>query len=367
MHRVIGIQLLSVPRPPFFLSVYLPSRSGCTDDFKEALDYIDAVINTYGFDNDIVILGDMNADIGNSAEPITSPSEQGRILSAYLARWNYLSVHLCLPLRGHAHTSVSDAHNTKSTIDHILAPNTLLNNFKSAQLLDEDPVNMSDHLPVLVTLRVALSMDPITQVSQRTHTSRKPYRPNWAKLSKDFDTTTLEARLSSLPKLALPADGYASQETIDTYVNNLTSILLEVAKENIPGKRYYRHLTPNWSEEMKDAQKQSKAAYKTWKAAGSPTEASNPFHYSYKLARGKFRANLRHHRKELHEIFLITLMPTILIQRKCFAEIRHFHGKPQSVTKTLRVNNVNHEGNDILVAWASYYLQSLLSPADVSP
>ena len=107
-------------------------------------------------------------------------------------------------------------------------------------------------------------MDPSTQVSQTTHTSRKPYRPNWAKLSKeeivDNYTTTLEARLSSFPTLSLPADGYASQETIDTYVNNLTSNLLEVAKENIPGKRYYRHLTPNWSEELKDAQKQSKAA-----------------------------------------------------------------------------------------------------------
>ena len=86
-HRVIGIQLLSLPRPTCFLSVYLPSRSGCTDDFKEALDYIDAVINTYGFDNDIVIL-DMNADIDSSAEPTTSPSEQGCILSAYLARCN---------------------------------------------------------------------------------------------------------------------------------------------------------------------------------------------------------------------------------------------------------------------------------------
>ena len=94
----------------------------------------------------IVILGDMNTDIGNSAEPTTSPIEQGHILSAYLARWNYLSVHLCLPLRGHAHTYVSDAHKIKSTIDHILAANILLNNFTSAQVLDEDPVNMSDHL-----------------------------------------------------------------------------------------------------------------------------------------------------------------------------------------------------------------------------
>ena len=40
--RIVGIKLLSEPRPICFFSVYLPTRSGCTDVFKESLDYIDA-------------------------------------------------------------------------------------------------------------------------------------------------------------------------------------------------------------------------------------------------------------------------------------------------------------------------------------
>ena len=103
---MVGIKLLSKPRPVCFFSLYLPSRSGCTDDFKESLDHIDAVINTYGFDNGLVLMGDFNADPGYSGGPLeeSSTNEQGRILSRYLAKWNFLSVHLCLSKNSPTHT-----------------------------------------------------------------------------------------------------------------------------------------------------------------------------------------------------------------------------------------------------------------------
>ena len=41
-HRVVGLQLRTLPLPICFLGVYLPSRSGCTDTFRECLDYIDS-------------------------------------------------------------------------------------------------------------------------------------------------------------------------------------------------------------------------------------------------------------------------------------------------------------------------------------
>ena len=65
--RIVGIKLLSEPRPICFFSVYLPSRSGCTDVFKESLDYIDA---DYGFYNDLILMCDFNADPGCSGGPL---------------------------------------------------------------------------------------------------------------------------------------------------------------------------------------------------------------------------------------------------------------------------------------------------------
>ena len=70
------------------LSVYLPTRTGCTDIFKESLDYLDSMINLLSFDNDVFILGDINADLGPGRGPMASTSinEQGKILMQYLKR-----------------------------------------------------------------------------------------------------------------------------------------------------------------------------------------------------------------------------------------------------------------------------------------
>ena len=70
------------------LSVYLPKRSGATDEFKEALDLLDATLGLYGLDNDVYILGDLNADLGTEGGPqaCTPANEHGRILLQCLHR-----------------------------------------------------------------------------------------------------------------------------------------------------------------------------------------------------------------------------------------------------------------------------------------
>ncbi len=80
-----------------FLSIS-STRSGCTDVFRESLDYLDSLIGLYGYDNDVIILGDINADPGSCGGPMTcKPSnEQGKILLKYLKRWNFMSAHLHL-------------------------------------------------------------------------------------------------------------------------------------------------------------------------------------------------------------------------------------------------------------------------------
>ncbi len=63
--RVVAIHVLTTNRPVCFLSVYLPYRSGCTDNFKDCLDYVDAVLGQLSHDSDVYILGDLNADPGS--------------------------------------------------------------------------------------------------------------------------------------------------------------------------------------------------------------------------------------------------------------------------------------------------------------
>ena len=139
--RVVGIQLVTTNRPVCFLSVYLPTRTGCTDEFKECLDYIASVLAQLAFDNDVVIMGDFNADPGPEGGPAswTQLNEQGRILLRYLQEWNYTSLHLHKSSPP-SHTYLSDAHASLSTIDHILSPLYLMPRVDRCFVLDEDPL-----------------------------------------------------------------------------------------------------------------------------------------------------------------------------------------------------------------------------------
>lgn len=150
-HRVVGLQLRTLPSPVCFLGVYLPSRSGCTDNLESALTTL-TLINLLGFESEVIILGDINADPGIFGEP----NELGRILCQYLTRWNYTSVHLYLRSSSHYHTYVSEAHNSQSTIDHILCHFRFLDVFTSAKVLDECPMNTSNHLPISANIQVTL-------------------------------------------------------------------------------------------------------------------------------------------------------------------------------------------------------------------
>ena len=68
-------------------STYLPTRSGCTDIYKDTtLNHLNVIREKYS-DNEILIFaGDMNADLGTSDGPLATITinEQGQILSHYL-------------------------------------------------------------------------------------------------------------------------------------------------------------------------------------------------------------------------------------------------------------------------------------------
>ena len=122
-------------------------RTGCTDIFKESLNYLDSMINLLGYENDTFILGDMNADFGLTGAPMafTPINEQGKILRQYLQKWNFLSAHLHLSPTPATSTYESETHGSISTIDHILCPSHVLPSLSSCHV-EEEPSNNSDHL-----------------------------------------------------------------------------------------------------------------------------------------------------------------------------------------------------------------------------
>ena len=372
-HRICGARLRTSPRSTCIFSVYLPSRSGCTDDFKESLDMIDALINTYGTDNHLIFLGDFNADPGLSGGPYstvtTASNEQGRILTRYLTNWDYVSVHLHCNSSDHPHTYVSEAHNSKSTIDHIITHRGNLDLFRNVSVLEDDSVNLSDHLPITCTLESA--MESQASVSRgKPNPSLSTGRPNWSKLTKEditnLYTDPLEERLSDFPLIDVSPCSTCSEaeEVIETYTASLTSALLTVAEDNVPVRKFRPYLKPQWNDELRKARKSSTKAWLTWRRAGKPFDKSHPIRMEYKSAKGKFRSELCHHLKDVHESFMDSLDSNNSNPKKLFDEVRHFFGTNKEQTNTLVVDGVTYDNDTILAGWAKYFKKLLSSLSD---
>ena len=72
-------------------SVYLPTRSGCTDNFKESLDTLQVIKEKLDPSGIVIFAGDLNADPGIHGGPFsaTPANEEGRILTRYIQSWGF--------------------------------------------------------------------------------------------------------------------------------------------------------------------------------------------------------------------------------------------------------------------------------------
>ena len=192
--RLVGIQLLLNQGPLFFTSVHLPSRAGCMELFKEAMDQLGVAIKLLPPGCKVVVIGDFNV----TCKSCSVTNEQGSIFSRYLHTWEFVSSHLHLSPSCITHTHESDAHSTLSTIDHIICPTHYLSDFCSSVVLD---LNTSDHLPVVAVLYYS----PSSSSSQPPPTLPNKVLSvhcNWNKCSAEyiqhFCTTPLQNSLQSL-------------------------------------------------------------------------------------------------------------------------------------------------------------------------
>ena len=160
-------------------------------------------------------------------------NEQGRILQHYLLNWNYISAHLNTPQPPPcpSHTFISDAHGSLTTIDHILCPQHLLPQRVKCHPLDEDPLNTSDHLPLICHL----NLDLHSQLSPKTKPTSHP-KPNWKKVStQEIHDTYNKAVEAALGPIALPTLSALSSNPleIDFHLDQLTSVLTRIALSTI--------------------------------------------------------------------------------------------------------------------------------------
>ena len=103
---------------------------------------------------------------------------------------------------------------------------------------EEDPLNLSDHLPVSANIQCCLhAQSPAT--TKPSKGDKRDYKPNWKKLDKEGISSTytqeVEQRLNAflVPDLQFLV---SDPNIINSYIGQIMEVLITAAKQTIPPK-----------------------------------------------------------------------------------------------------------------------------------
>ena len=128
----------------------MPASSHCIEEFNEYLDYLWALYDSLFTEGFVIIIGDLNGDLGNSLgyKGCYAPNDRGLRLLDFAKYFNLCPINLLSICSGPLETFVSHCGLFKSTIDYILLPNCLHHSIVSCKTFEQTIENTSDHLPI---------------------------------------------------------------------------------------------------------------------------------------------------------------------------------------------------------------------------
>ena len=241
------------------MNCYLPSGNSpeATEKFKEDLDALHIIIQKYGGNHDLLLIGDFNMDHyhrkGHKENAFTN-----------LVKENHLR-----DLGGRTrdqNTYVNPHLNHKSRIDHAFCKSeTGSSIFGEIRVSsnDEENINTSYHCPIVTTItfddRVTSSAS-----SGSTSSSRKRVYPR-NKLNKELFTRRLSENLGQQDWDTLNSE-VATQRLIEVINSSVQSSTKPLVIRNIDKRN-----KTEWYPELEKAVKNSKEKHYLWKQAGKPS------------------------------------------------------------------------------------------------
>ena len=229
------------------------------------------------------------------------------------------------------------AHGSLSCIDHILCPASFRRNLGDCWVIEDDPLNLSDHLPIVAKItiypQVARPADP--------HLSNSS---NWKKCSPEQLKAYQVLSMQSLPTIPQHWD----RSTIDLIVDGVSQSLLSAASNSLPPIRFRKHVRPGWSSALQVAHAECKKAYRLLRSKGRSSASSDRFCVQYKEAKRLFRRTFRKYRRHEFDRFLNGLQ---LDDRRLFHQLRLWSGSSPLPTSSITFDGQSYS-DDILEGWA---------------
>ena len=156
-------------------------------EFMEFIGKISDIVED-SLTSNVILLGDFNADIDTLFET--------ELIEKFDSSNLLISDYSIFGRSSGQYTSVSDAHNTTSWLDHIICSHDILNKLVCINILDRLPC--SNHLPLCVLFYFDFNCNPIVTFTQiiETHEKWTQVTFSWARVTttdiKQYRTLTFE-------------------------------------------------------------------------------------------------------------------------------------------------------------------------------
>jgi len=288
--RICAIELSGVlfSKSLFVICVYMPHQACKISTFENVINALGDLLARVQHQGEVVIIGDTNChfgrEIGNRGWGKTTKNAKtmiGMIEACNLILYDLDDAHC----KGPTYTFNVDGVGS-SYIDHCIISPMLTSSIVDCRVLEEHHLNMSDHLPIVITMNVcALEKNEVC--------NRDRENISWHKLSHDYITEKytkplsekLEEVMNDINEKHLKIGNVAA--ILETACHDLVSHMHNAAVA-LPRTEFKSNSKPYWNEELTELAIQNKRKWREWVVGGRPRDR-DPLFLEYKECKTKFR------------------------------------------------------------------------------
>ena len=284
--RIIAVTTELDEQPLCVINIYMPNTGG--DEYDRVIDELLELSLKYSNSHRMIVMGDFNTSFGSRGGP-RSTGECSLRGAAFLdtvckSTDPLLCVDMSDKANGVMHTFYRQGIG-QSWIDHIFISASLFECVLNCGVSAEHMLNVSDHLPVHVSLSRRMKNPKVNDLP----TAAPSLRVKWHKIPPE----DIKSKYTEVTDIAFE-DLCASIDNVHIDVNDLvckiTDKILDISKRNlVKSKNKKSKAKPFWCDELTEKLHVRKQCYDDWKAQGGITDHDNPFFVRYKESKREFR------------------------------------------------------------------------------
>ena len=191
----------------------------------------------------MVVMGDLNCHLGHlgGSRSTEEPNHRGILWKELLDRHSLFVASLGALSTGPIHTYSSGDHST--TLDYVIGNVALAEMLQSCEILDDNPLNTSDHLPILTKLAFQHQL-PLKEPP------KKSVRLDWDLAARDGSASMYAAQVEAIVNPLLEKD-YFSIDEIEADLLIVSNAMVSISSSTIPPMKSSKR--PQGKHHIKDA------------------------------------------------------------------------------------------------------------------